>query len=138
MTTKCLYNLEDQTLIILNPKGMILDVKKDTHLVYKLSKKDFAIIYLLTISHPDIVRLKEFNLVLGEIGIEFKNHTVLQNDIKRIKKELQSFGINKFIIKIKRVGYAISNIWVEPSSMRPSLSNTMKMKKFLKATFGII
>ena len=130
MGNKQLYNIETDTLVTLYRKNMILEVKHDFTQIYHLKKTEFAIIYLLAISHPHIVNYKDFLHVLESLGEDILLIKQLDKLISVLKKELKSYGVKDFIIKVKRTGYAISNKWVVPSS--PEAKSGQHFLKFVK------
>lgn len=123
-----LYNLQDHTLIILDPKNLTIEVKATMRRSYTLDKEKFAILYLLILSRPNVVRFKHFNEVLDSIDLKFSSRKALQNSVSNLKRELKLMGVNKLIISFKAIGYTISNIWVEPSAAdtKPLLSPKLK------------
>lgn len=114
MKCKQLYHIDSNTLISLYPKGMILEVKKDFSITYRMQKSKFAILLLLAISHPHIVTYQEVSEILESVDIKVNDVSKLDKEIRKLKKELKSYNVRNLVISIKGVGYAISNKWVEP------------------------
>lgn len=137
MNSISLYNLEDNTLITLHPKGLKLEVKKQHCKCYNLSELDFSIIYLLVLSRPNVVRFTHFQEVLRLSDFESFTKRNLQKNLSRIKRELKLLGINKFIINVKTVGYSISNIWVDPQAMNPLETERNKLRNLFKSLIGV-
>lgn len=117
MKCKQLYNINKDVLISLYPKDLVLEVKKDFSTAYHLDKTNFTILYALAISHPHVVTYEEISKILDSVDIELKEFDELNKQVQFLKKELTTFGVNKLIISIKGIGYAISNKWVEPNSI---------------------
>lgn len=117
MHNKSLYHIDTDTLINLNPKGMILEVKRDFSLTYKMEKTKFTVLYLLCISHPHIVSYEEITEILETVDIELKGKGAINTVVKELKAELRSYKVRNLIINIRKQGFAISNKWVEPTDV---------------------
>jgi DNA-binding winged helix-turn-helix (wHTH) protein len=137
MNTKQLYHMASDTLITLHPKGMIVEVKSEFTLCYRMEKMPFSILFLLAISHPHIVTYKEISEVLESVNIELKDVDKIDKAIKVLKKELKSYGIKKLIIVVRGVGYAISNEWVEPQSLRANFKKG-QITNYIKKLCGLV
>jgi len=118
MRNKSLYHIDTDTLITLNPKGMILEVKKEFSLTFRLDKTKFTVLYLLCISHPHVVSYAEITEILETVDIELKSKKSINTLIKDLRAELKSYQIRNLIINIRGTGFAISNKWVEPTDVR--------------------
>jgi len=125
---KRLYNIETDTLITLYPKSMVIEVKRDFIQSYHLNKTDFTILYLLVILHPGIVTYQDFFYAFSKAGIDISSNKDIDKIIIKLRKELRSYKVKNFIIKIKKTGYAISNKWIEPSEA----TEIKRKQKFLK------
>lgn len=134
---KQLYHMGSDTLITLFPKGMILEVKQKYTLSYRMEKVPFSILFLLAISHPHVVQYKEISEVLESVDIELKDVDDISKNIKKLKKELKSYGVKKLIINVKGVGYAISNEWVEPQSLRANFRRG-QLTNYIKRLCGLV
>jgi DNA-binding winged helix-turn-helix (wHTH) protein len=118
MSSKQLYHIETNTLIILYPKGMILEVRCRHNAIYNMDKTAFSILYLLCISHPHLVKYDEILEILESIQITDMDVTKLDKEVTKLKKYLKKCGVKNLIINIKGMGYTISNSWVEPGAIR--------------------
>lgn len=136
MDCKQLYHMDTDTLISLYPKGMILEVKKSYVTTYRMEKTKFAILLLLTISHPHVVTYQEVSEVLETVDIKIVDINKLSKKVKSLQKELKSYGIKNLIITIKGVGYAISNKWIEPIGI-PTRKKNNAFMKYIRKLCGI-
>lgn len=114
MKTVFLVNIEDETLISLDPKGLVLEVKESFSHVHYLSKEHFAFLYFLAQSRPHAVHYKQLKEIFDVIDVHFENRKMLDKDISNFKRELRSYGVRNLVEKVKKVGYCISNKWVSP------------------------
>jgi len=118
MRNKSLYHIDTDTLITLNPKGMILEVKREFSLTFRLDKTRFTALYLLCISHPHVVSYTEITDIMETVDIDLKSKKDINTVIKELKTELKSYQVKNLIIGIRGTGFAISNKWVEPTDIR--------------------
>jgi tetrahydromethanopterin S-methyltransferase subunit A len=137
MEVKQLYHIDNDTLISMYPKGMILEVKKEYTLTYRMDKLPFAILFLLSISHPHIVTYEEISDILESIDIELKDVDKINKKVVRLRKELKSYGVKHLIVSVKGVGYAISNKWVEPQSLKACFKNS-QVSNYIKRLCGLV
>ncbi|MCE2993342.1 MAG: helix-turn-helix domain-containing protein [Alphaproteobacteria bacterium] len=114
MKTIFLVNIEDETLISLDPKGMILEVRKSFSHTHYLSKERFAFLYFLAESRPHAVHYKQLKEIFDMIGVHFESRKMLDKEISNLKRELKSFGVHNLVVKVKKVGYCLSNKWISP------------------------
>lgn len=137
MEVKQLYHIDSDTLISMYPRGMILEVKKGYTLTYRMEKRPFSILFLLSISHPHVVTYEEISDILDSIGIELKDVDKINKKVIKLKKELKSYGVKNLIVSVKGVGYAISNKWVEPQSLRACFKNN-QVTNYIKRLCGLV
>lgn len=136
MDCKQLYHMDTNTLISLYPKGMILEIKRDYVTTYRLEKTKFAILLLLTISHPHVVTYQEISEVLESVDINITEISKLNKKVKGLQKELKSYGVKNLIITIKGIGYAISNKWIEPIGI-PTRKKSNAFMRYIRKLCGI-
>lgn len=109
-----LINIETDTLISLYPKGMVLEVKNSFVQRYYLSKERFVFLYFLVQYRPHAVNYKELTSIFESVDKHFLHRKDMDKSILALKKELKSYGVSDFIVKVKKVGYCVSNKWVPP------------------------
>jgi hypothetical protein len=80
----------------------------------KLSETKFSLIYLLWISHPEVVPYDEFIYTLTKVGIDVRTTEQLHTKISALKKKLITYGVCDFIVNVRNRGYVISPNWVIP------------------------
>lgn len=136
MEIKKLYNIETDTLIILNPHNFELLIKKDFIQTCYLEIEQFTIIYFMCICHPNAVKFNDFKTVLTDLGFKYPGKKVFINHMSDLKKGLYKHGIKDFIIKVQGYGYIISNKWVFPDDNSENLrkhkfSNFNKLLEFI-------
>lgn len=115
MRCKSLYHIDTDTLITLNPKGMILEVKSGYTIDCRMEKTKFTVLYLLCISHPHVVSYEEITDILETVDIELKKKSGINAVIKELRAELKSYKVKNLISTIRGTGFVISNKWVEPT-----------------------
>jgi len=137
MKTKQLYHINSDTLISLSPKGMILDVRQKYSITYRMKKVPFSMLFLLAISHPHVCTYKEISEVLSSVDIDLSDVKQINKCIKELKADLKSYGVKKIIVNVKGVGYAISNEWVEPQSLKTNFK-TNNIQEYIKKLCGVV
>ena len=135
MECKQLYNIDTNTLIILYPKGMILEVRDSFIHAYPMEKERFTVLYLLGVSYPHVVTYTEIIDILSSVDIEIETKK-LKLLVKDLKKELRGYNVRNLIVSIKKTGYAISNKWVEPNSVHERKDN--KLINYVRRMCGIV
>lgn len=135
MEYKQLYNLEDDTLITLYPSLLRLEVKGEFVHNYQLDAVSFTIIFLLCASRPEFVTDKELKEILGSIGVTMHNAKDLERFTLALQRKLNSYKVKNFIIHIKRKGYGISKLWVDPINAK---KKPKKFMTYIKKIYGLV
>jgi DNA-binding winged helix-turn-helix (wHTH) protein len=132
--TECkqLYNLETHVLISLYHKTQSIEVRHQFSQTYFLNTKEFAVLFLLALSHPKIVSYMEVIKALNVYGIKIKDEKDLKSIVNKLKITLLSFKVTNLIIHIRKTGYVISNKWVEPTEYEDKRLFNKILKYFKK------
>lgn len=137
MEFKQLYNIETDILITLHRKGMILEVRSAFTQTHRLDKLNFTILFLLAISHPYMVSYEEIIQVLEAVNINtIQKHKDVDSKISNLKKDLHKLGIKNLVIKYKKIGFAISNKWIEPGQINTNPTDR-KFLQYFKRLWGL-
>ena len=131
MEQKRLYNIETDTLIILTPKDLSLEIAGDYIQIHYLAKPKFATIYCLALSKPHIVYHDDFQKMFHDIDIQYESNKEFDKFVKSLENELSGLGVKNLISHIKKHGYAIGTQWVFPHENTKKYKRT-RLLKYLK------
>ena len=113
-----LYNTKTDTLIVLQARGALLEVRDEETNIYELNREDFIPVFLLCLCKGKILRNEEILELLNDTDIKIETNKVLRQRIVKVKKLLSKYRVYNLIVDVGK-GYTISQDWVEPQEVKP-------------------